>query len=49
MLKSRKGGYDGRGNAVLESSDEASIKEALDKLGCGDSTTANLISTPRDG
>lgn len=34
MLKSRQGGYDGRGNAVLESADEASIQEALLKLGC---------------
>jgi phosphoribosylaminoimidazole carboxylase PurK protein len=42
MLKSRKGGYDGRGNAVLESSDETSIQEALDKLGCGGSTNESL-------
>jgi len=39
MLKSRKGGYDGRGNAVLKSPNEASIREALDKLGCGGTTT----------
>lgn len=42
MLKSRKGGYDGRGNAVLKASDEESIKEALDKLGCGDGSTTDL-------
>lgn len=33
MLKSRRGGYDGRGNAVLKASDEASIAEALEELG----------------
>ena len=33
MLKSRKGGYDGRGNAVLESATESAIQEALAKLG----------------
>lgn len=41
MLKSRKGGYDGRGNSVLESSSESDIKSALSKLGCdGDATTS---------
>ena len=34
MLKSRKGGYDGRGNAVLESIEDGAIQEALQKLGC---------------
>lgn len=33
MLKSRKGGYDGRGNAVLKASDGASIRQALQELG----------------
>lgn len=33
MLKSRRGGYDGRGNAVLKTSDTASIEEALKQLG----------------
>ncbi len=33
MLKSRKGGYDGRGNAVLKEASDASIDEALAKLG----------------
>lgn len=36
MLKSRKGGYDGRGNAVLKSADAKDIQEALAKLGCED-------------
>ena len=39
MLKSRTGGYDGRGNAVLKSAEEKDILDALSKLGCGDSTT----------
>ena len=29
MLKARKGGYDGRGNAVLRSADRAAVEEAL--------------------
>jgi phosphoribosylaminoimidazole carboxylase len=33
MLKSRRGGYDGRGNAVLRAGDEASIEQALKELG----------------
>ena len=33
MLKSRKGGYDGRGNAVLDSASEEAIQQALLKLG----------------
>jgi phosphoribosylaminoimidazole carboxylase len=33
MLKSRKGGYDGRGNAVLRDLSEASIASALKSLG----------------
>jgi phosphoribosylaminoimidazole carboxylase len=33
MLKSRRGGYDGRGNAVLESLDDTAIQGALQKLG----------------
>ncbi|CAB9510674.1 Phosphoribosylaminoimidazole carboxylase, chloroplastic (Fragment) [Seminavis robusta] len=32
MLKTRKGGYDGRGNAVLESNTEQAIQEAIQKL-----------------
>jgi phosphoribosylaminoimidazole carboxylase len=34
MLKSRKGGYDGRGNAILESTDDPAIDDALKKLSC---------------
>eukprot|EP00539_Tryblionella_compressa_P013851 CAMPEP_0178821238 /NCGR_PEP_ID=MMETSP0746-20121128/3956_1 /TAXON_ID=913974 /ORGANISM="Nitzschia punctata, Strain CCMP561" /LENGTH=597 /DNA_ID=CAMNT_0020482671 /DNA_START=22 /DNA_END=1815 /DNA_ORIENTATION=+ len=34
MLKSRTGGYDGRGNAVLKSAADQDINEALQKLGC---------------
>jgi phosphoribosylaminoimidazole carboxylase len=41
MLKSRRGGYDGRGNAVLESIDDTAIANALLKLGCA-STDSNL-------
>jgi len=33
MLKSRRGGYDGKGNAVLNSIDAQSINEALQSLG----------------
>lgn len=33
MLKSRTGGYDGRGNAVLNGSSDSDIEEALGKLG----------------
>jgi phosphoribosylaminoimidazole carboxylase len=37
MLKSRKGGYDGRGNAVLMTSSDDDVEAALSKLGaCGD-------------
>lgn len=42
MLKSRRGGYDGRGNAVLESIDENSINDALAKLGCDTSENGAL-------
>ncbi|KAL3922121.1 MAG: hypothetical protein SGILL_002369, partial [Bacillariaceae sp.] len=34
MLKSRTGGYDGRGNAVLKSDSDAHIHDCLQKLGC---------------
>ena len=46
MLKSRKGGYDGRGNAVLESIDDAAIQDALQKLGC---TAANELDLYAEG
>jgi phosphoribosylaminoimidazole carboxylase len=42
MLKSRKGGYDGRGNAVLESIEDAAIQDALQKLGCDASAATEL-------
>ena len=42
MLKSRKGGYDGRGNAVLKSSSDDDIKDALSKLGCDPSSSDAL-------
>jgi phosphoribosylaminoimidazole carboxylase len=42
MLKSRRGGYDGRGNAVLESLDDTAIQRALQKLGYKDYTDTYL-------
>lgn len=42
MLKSRKGGYDGRGNAVLKSCSDADIDAALSSLGCGDASEIEL-------
>lgn len=42
MLKARTGAYDGRGNSALQSSDEASIHEALRKLGVPDFTSNEL-------
>jgi phosphoribosylaminoimidazole carboxylase len=36
MLKSRRGAYDGRGNAVLKGDDDASIQQALSALGCNE-------------
>ena len=42
MLKSRTGGYDGRGNAVLNSIADEDIEEALKKLGCSDSSGTEL-------
>lgn len=44
MLKSRKGGYDGRGNAVLESVEDDAIKDALQKLGCADANELDLYA-----
>ena len=44
MLKSRKGGYDGRGNAVLESADETSIQEAIVNLDCSGDTDLDLYA-----
>ncbi|CAJ1899888.1 unnamed protein product [Cylindrotheca closterium] len=42
MLKSRKGGYDGRGNAVLKTSEDADIEAALASLGCKDTSAPDL-------
>lgn len=42
MLKSRKGGYDGRGNAVLKDSSENAVKEALTSLGVPDVSVDDL-------
>jgi phosphoribosylaminoimidazole carboxylase len=42
MLKSRRGGYDGRGNAVLKTDDQDSILAALSELGLKDSHAENL-------
>ena len=42
MLKSRHGGYDGRGNAVLKAQDDGSIKTALKELGLKESDEENL-------
>lgn len=39
MLKSKTGGYDGKGNAVLQVATEEAIQEALDKLGVKSTTT----------
>ena len=38
MLKSRRGGYDGRGNAVLKDTSDTSIHHALTSLGVNTST-----------
>jgi phosphoribosylaminoimidazole carboxylase len=42
MLKARKGAYDGKGNAVLKSSTESDIDEALGNLGCVDVSSTEL-------
>jgi phosphoribosylaminoimidazole carboxylase len=42
MLKSRRGGYDGRGNAALESCADGAIEEALGKLGCAGAVDGEL-------
>eukprot|EP00977_Amphora_coffeiformis_P001526 scaffold296_cov102-Amphora_coffeaeformis.AAC.14 len=42
MLKARRGGYDGRGNAVLRSADQPAVEDALKKLGVKDVTTTDL-------
>ena len=42
MLKSRKGGYDGRGNAVLKGTSDVEMNEALTSLGCTDVNSNDL-------
>jgi len=42
MLKSRRGGYDGRGNAVLKDSSQQSITDALTSLGAATSNDSKL-------
>lgn len=45
MLKSRRGGYDGKGNAVLKENTEQAIEEALKQLGASlDSATSDLYA-----
>ena len=54
MLKARRGAYDGRGNAVLSSVDDAAILACLDQLGCAHdddptSTTSTLLDLYAEG
>lgn len=49
MLKSRTGGYDGRGNAVLKSASDEDITEALTKLGCKKSTPGTDLDLYAEG
>mmetsp|Transcript_22518 Transcript_22518/g.62534 ORF Transcript_22518/g.62534 Transcript_22518/m.62534 type:complete len:593 (+) Transcript_22518:122-1900(+) len=42
MLKARRGGYDGRGNAVLKSTEAADVEKALQELGVKDTTAIDL-------
>ena len=44
MLKSRKGGYDGRGNAVLKTTSDADVAEALSSLGCTSGDSLDLYA-----
>ena len=44
MLKSRKGGYDGRGNAVLKDTSEESIATALSQLGADGNDQLDLYA-----
>mmetsp|Transcript_15091 Transcript_15091/g.34990 ORF Transcript_15091/g.34990 Transcript_15091/m.34990 type:complete len:594 (+) Transcript_15091:104-1885(+) len=49
MLKSRTGGYDGRGNAVLNTASDESIAEALKHLGCNEDRVANDLDLYAEG
>lgn len=44
MLKRRKGGYDGRGNAVLKDISPQSIQQALSALGCSNVDKLDLYA-----
>lgn len=44
MLKARKGAYDGKGNAVLSSVDDAAILDCLTKLGCESNEPLDLYA-----
>jgi phosphoribosylaminoimidazole carboxylase len=48
MLKSRTGGYGGRGNAVLKSSSDEDITDALQKLGYESATNYSTNGNPLD-
>ena len=49
MLKSRTGGYDGRGNAVLKSVSDQDIAEALEKLGCKQDSSESGLDLYAEG
>lgn len=42
MLKARRGGYDGKGNAVLRSAETTAVEDALRQLGVPDVKASNL-------
>jgi phosphoribosylaminoimidazole carboxylase len=44
MLKCRKGGYDGKGNAVLQTSSDADVAAALSKLGASEDGELDLYA-----
>lgn len=44
MMKSRKGGYDGKGNAVLKGATDADIDAILEKLGAKDADELDLYA-----
>lgn len=49
MLKSRTGGYDGRGNAVLKTVSDQDIAEALEKLGCKQDSSESGLDLYAEG
>jgi phosphoribosylaminoimidazole carboxylase len=42
MLKAKRGGYDGKGNAVLRSAETAAVEDALRQLGISDMKASDL-------